>query len=233
MSISNRSILVFLTVTLALTACKKTDSSDIQDEVPIYQDYYVRYDKTENVTVAKATFKTNGDNGDRLVLSGESSVECNDIVGEYNSNVTNYFYRWEFENFIDCSFVYVKNTTSTYSNTLSFDQGVDISFPEETASFSLGETASYEWEEGPLQAGESITFYLTQGLNSGSVIYDAEVGLEGVPFGPSLMSSLVEGAATLHITRCKVIDGVDQDDMSAGGQRVIEVKLTKDVMLTD
>ena len=62
MSISNRSILVFLTVTLALTACKKTDSSDIQDEVPIYQDYYVRYDKTENVTVAKATFKTNGDN---------------------------------------------------------------------------------------------------------------------------------------------------------------------------
>ena len=59
------------------------------------------------------------------------------------------------------------------------------------------------------------------------------MGLEGVEIGPSSMSSLSAGQATLHVSRCVVFEELDQEDDSAGGRRVIEVKITKEVLLVD
>ncbi len=229
----NFRILLMLSVFASISSCKKTDSSDVEEEVPIFQDYFVRYDKTSDTTVAMATFKTNDFSGDRLILTGQSSVSCNNEIGEYNSNVTNYFYRWESDGYVDCSFEYTKDASRIYYNTIGYEERSEISFPDEIASFSLSETTTYAWEESPLQPGESITFFLSQGQNSGSVIYNAQVGLEGVEIGPSSMSSLSAGQATLHVSRCVVFEELDQEDDSAGGRRVIEVKITKEVLLVD
>ena len=47
----NFRILLMLSVFASISSCKKTDSSDVEEEVPIFPDYFVRYDKTSDTTV--------------------------------------------------------------------------------------------------------------------------------------------------------------------------------------
>ena len=212
-------------------SCEKESSSDVDSGVPIYQDYLVTYDKVKNRTISRATFKTNNDRGTRLELADGSSISCNGVKAEYYSNVTNYFYRWEQQGFKDCQYEYKKAEVGTFKNKISFEERHEISFATATPRLSIGSSTEITWIGLPIQAHESIQYYVRQGTATGGFSSTSRSGLTALTVDNFHIGGMSPGPAILHVVRSKIINVLDENDDPAGGEKVVEVELEKHIIL--
>jgi hypothetical protein len=217
---------------LGLLSCQKEDSSDVNPDVPIYQDLKVVYDNYNSETKALATFREGDEDGSRLILNDGASIFINDNKVEYSSNVTNYFYKTIFDNIIDVNFNFTKNNGDSFSNTVSIVDRPDLVMTNSIDTVKLDGSSKVYWQSGELQNNESISFSIHQGSKTGGAGYHSKPGTTYVELGSIIVNDLTEGAAELDIGREKIIEELDQGDKSiSNGRYVIETRIVHNIYL--
>ena len=219
---------------LGLLGCEKEDSSDVNPDVPIYQDFKVVYDMDNTETKALATFREGDENGSRLILNNSASIFINDKKIEYSSNVTNYFYKTILENIIDVNYNFTKNNGTSFSNTVSFIDRPELKMENSIDTVKLDGSSKVYWQSGDLQNNEAINFSIHQGGITGGAGYHSKSGTNYVELGAIIVNDLSEGSAELHIGREKIIEELDEGDQSiSNGRYIIETTMVHKIYLVN
>lgn len=228
-----KKILVLITALALFTSCKKTVSSnDINQNVPVYQDYEVVYDKITNKTIAKATFRVRDENGVQIKLDeGSSKILANGVkYRDYSaSGLKAYQYYWEFDNFTDVKFSYEKEKGKVYDKGIQAAQKLDIDFPQ---NFSLSKKGtSFNWVGSPdSPTGSKVEIIATgsAGFKS-SVVSGATINLT-----PDYLKDFKTGEIVkITLKRTLLVKIPKGSDGDAGGQIAVVVTIDKTVELND
>ncbi len=199
--------------------------SEAVDQDRIYTQYELFYDKNEDKTHAKATFKFGGATGTLLQLSKPSGVLFNNDSLLYNVLG---FYEKIYPGFINSgNFTFKDKAGKAYVNSVPLVKTVE--FPADPAVIPLSKTADYEikWVGAPLSANEGVGGlvgttlqpFLQTTLNATSVTIFASQ-LQGANPGPYI----------IYLERSTVVDPVQKT--SVGGSMTAKYRgLSKNAQL--
>ncbi|CAA0150878.1 Probable lipoprotein precursor [Tenacibaculum maritimum] len=214
-----------------MMSCESIDSSDINLETPIYQDYGMTYNQTNNTTHVNATFRVKDENGVRLRLSKGASVLFNGESEDFFNTLSDHFYHWKRKGAIDVEVKYKKNAKTSFTNTLSISRAPDIGFRNDFNSLSFENKNMISWNGEAIQQGEVVSINIIQKKRS----YFSKLEKEG-SFNieiPSLKSlGFTTGSAEINLSKTHTIYDIDNADKPSGGRisytnlivKAIEVK---------
>lgn len=225
-----KSFLVLLILGMAIIGCNKKSSSDIDPEIPFYQDYKVIYRKYKNLTKAKATFREKNKNGIRLELQPPAKILCNGKPSSF-SNAGNYFYNWQFSGNENAYFQLTDNKSRIFNNSILLHEINDIGFPDSFNTVNLDGTTALNWTGTPLQEGEFVMATIYQGDKFSGNYYIDSIGSTSIELTKDLMFDLTPGNAELILSRETHIENVTNPDGDAGGRRIIVVETKKTIIL--
>ena len=154
-AISNFFILsmVVISTTMFFSGCT-VQPSEAVDQDRIYTQYELFYDKNEDKTHAKATFKFGGATGTLLQLSKPSSIMFNNDSLLYNVLG---FYEKIYPGFINSgNFIFKDKAGKTFTNSAPLVKTVE--FPADPSVIPLSKTKDYEikWVGDPLGPNEGV-----------------------------------------------------------------------------
>jgi len=222
-----RVTLLFLLLT-AILGCSKKESSDVDPNIPFYQDYKMVYKKFDNITKAKATFREKNKDGTRLELKAPAKVLCNSQSSSF-SNVGNYFYNWEFPGNADAHFQLTDNKSRVFNNSIFYSEIRNIDFKETFLKVDLNGTSVLAWIGEPLQEGEFVMVIITQGDQSSGSWFTDVTSATSIDLTKDLMFNLTTGNAEILLSRETHLGDVAEPDGDAGGQRIILVEVKKTI----
>lgn len=221
--------IVGLGLMVLLGACRKEDSSNLPENVPIYQDLKVLYDKPENRTRAYATFRSRNALGVRLQLTGGASVTFNGSGYTSYTELDNYFYRWSAPGMIDVQFRFNRSDGGWFSNTITRGDTLDVEIPTGVVISRLNGGQVFWWGR-PLEAGERLEAWFRQNGTNSSKTMVSTTGAQSVTIPASVTSALETGTAQLYLNRSRTLP-LQSGDGSAGGRRIVEVEASGTVTI--
>jgi len=215
-------ILASLILMLTMVNCEPVDLGELDPDTPVFQDYYILYDRTDNITEAKATFRVKGD---RIRLSGNSSVSFN---GEKKENTSLYWWRGEGIQNVEVNFI--KNPKESFVNLFEANNALDIDFKDDFDELSLGNKNTVGWKGEPLRKNETIRIELLQG--TASFMLRSSNGPSTVEIEDLAAEGVSKGEATIVMLRELTIDNLDHTDKKAGGRVTYATRVNKNITIT-
>jgi hypothetical protein len=213
---------ILLPALVLLVSCRKEESSNLDDDTAIYQDYKVIFDKPENRTRAFATFRRANSWGVRLLLTGGAGITFNGNSHTSYTELDNYFYRWNSSGITDVQFYFTKADGSWFQNSITRNDTLDIIVPLDGV-VSRTNGGQVFWIGQPLLEGEKVEAQVKQGSTSSTKITVSVAGAQSVVFPASALTNLTEGTGQLYLTRSRTMP-LNEGDANAGGRRIVEVE---------
>ena len=139
----------------AFTACSSDDSSDIEADVPFYQNLGVAYDITNNTTRVGANFNKYDSAGVNIKLNGPASILINGKTPNF-ANVGVYFYTYSFSGLDDMTFVFTRAKDSVFTNVATLKDVKPIAIPESFTSINRKTSTTLTWEGDPVGDDEMV-----------------------------------------------------------------------------
>lgn len=209
-----------------LTGCSSDDSSDIEADVPFYQNLGVAYDVTNNVTRVGANFNKTDSAGINIKLNGPASILINDETPDF-ANIGIYFYTYSFKGLDDITFTFTRAKDEVYINNASIKDVKPIAIPASFTSAKVKGTTTLTWEGDPIGANEVVEVTITYngGVNS---IYNREEGSRSINI--TFNNSSLPEKATLSLSRAKV-NPLQESNGNAGGQLDVSYIQSKEIRL--
>lgn len=218
-----------LGLSVLLGACRKEDSSTLPENIPIYQDLKVMYDKPDNRTRAYATFRSRNALGVRLQLTGGASVTFNGSGHTTYTELDNYFYRWSSPGMVDVQFRFTRADGNWHHNAITRGDTLDVGIPN-GLSISRVNGGQVFWLGRPLEAGERVEAWFKQNNSTTSKATVTAAGAQSVTIPASITSGLEPGTAELYFNRGRTLPLLSVDG-TAGGRRIVEVEARGTVII--
>lgn len=209
-----------------LTSCDSDDSSDIEPDVPFYQNLGVSYDVTNNKTNVGANFNKQDSAGINIKLNGPASILFNGKAPNF-ANVGIYFYTYSFKGLEDMTFTFTRAKDEVYTNVASIKDVKPIAIPESFTSAKVKGTTTLTWEGDPVGPNEvvEVTISYDGGVNS---IFNRDEGSRSINI--TFSNSSLPGKATLSLSRAKV-SPLQESNGSASGQLDVSYVQSKEIRL--
>lgn len=219
------SVVSALMLLCTVFSCEKRDSTDLELNIPVYQELLVRYQMNQKETVAEATLRTIDEKGTRLELKGDSKILCNGKPPQRFNLIFN-SHGWKVKGLVDAEFIYTKSDSKSFKNKISFEEAETIEIPASFASVTLDGKTKLKWSGASLGKNEQIIVSLQQAGNGATEIIK---GTELLEFDKVFVGKMEKGKAILTVTRRKKLDGFNQSDGINNGQRIVEVEIFKEI----
>lgn len=229
-------ILAIIAISAIITGCESRDSDKILPENPIFQDYYVKYNKTKKQTEARATFRTIDKKGVRLVLKGKSNVKlngkkCNEFT---TAAIDGYFYRWDaIKGMVEAKFTYVKNGTKTFENIFKPKDAPKIDFKSGHESLNMKKDNKIVWQGSPLKSGETVFVFIFQNNKLRKTFATDKIGATSLIIKKNALKDkdLKAGKAEIHLIRRLVKNNINKTDKKAGGRITLVTLVSKETVI--
>lgn len=210
----------------AWTACSNDDSSDIDAEVPFYQNLGVAYDVTNNTTRVGANFNKYDSAGVNIKLNDPASITINGKKPNF-ANMGVYFYTYSFSGLDDMTFVFTRAKDSVFTNVASLKEVKPIAIPQSFTSVSLKGSTTLTWEGEPIGENEMVEVSISYdgGVNT---IFNREKGSKSVNIAFSNQTTTSKG--TLSLSRAKT-HPLQESNGNAGGQLDVSYIQSKEIMI--
>lgn len=193
-------------------SCKK-ENSDTVDQDKIWTYYEVYYDKNQDKTYARATFKFSNALGTNLQLSAPATVSFNGDVLIFQSALA--YYEKQYAGFISGgTFSYTDKDNNTFSNSIS---GIrTIAFPP-IDTIHTANSYTLTWVGDSLTASESVSLWL-DGINQNNseFFYQNNITSHSIICAANQLQNLGNGNGTGWMER--VYAPAIQHATSAGGE---------------
>lgn len=213
-----------------LVCCQSIDSTSLKPDIPVYQDYYVVYNKTQNITEVKATFRKSGVTGVRITLSEDSRVRFNGEAEKEFSILSHYFYSWKTNGFKDVDVVYTKNAGTHFDHTFLVQLAPMVNFANGFFSLDLDGENVFTWQGGAIDTGESIWLTITQ--NEITTLYSVSTrGAVSLKIAKLKEDGLVKGPAKVELLRKHRFNSLKMNDGGVGGQVNYGTVIEKDIII--
>lgn len=208
--------LVICFLMLTLVSCESIDSSELDPKASVFQDYYIIYNKTNKTTEVRATFKRLDDNGVRIVLSKNSSVEFNGSKEDSYTTLFDHFYYWKRKGLLDVEIVYTKDSKTSFVNTFEAMNAPFIDFKDDFTGLSLDSKSTIGWKGGSLEKNEEIQIQITQGDNS--ISYFTSIGATTIEVNALETVKFKKGKAKISLLKKHISNKISNSDQNAGGR---------------
>lgn len=213
-----------------LFCCSNIDSNKLKPNLPIYQDYYVTFDKTQNKTKVEATFRETGKDGTKLVLKGDANVRFNGQSETKYTTLFHYFYTWETNGVKDVAVIYTKNSTTRFVNTFSLRSAPKVDFIDGFSTLYLDQDISMGWKGSAIEPNEKLSVTITQkGRNAYFNV--SNVGATSIVINNLKNSGITRGPALINIKRRRIDRSLGQSDMGAGGEVTFDVSIDRGITI--
>jgi len=222
--------LLALFTALTMTNCESIDSSELDPGTPVFQDYYIIYNKTKNTTEARATFKRIDDKGVRIVLGKNSNVKFNNVKEDHFSTLFDHFYTWERHGLIDVEIVYNKDSKQSFANTFEPQYAPEINFKDDFTTLSLKSKNMLEWNGTSLKENDEIQVQITQGDNSISFLTGGKE-ISTLEINHLQASDFKKGKAKISLLRKHTTNTITDADKTAGGRISYATEVIKEIVI--
>ncbi len=210
----------------AFTACSSDDSSDIEADVPFYQNLGVAYDITNNTTRVGANFNKYDSAGVNIKLNGPASILINGKTPNF-ANVGVYFYTYSFSGLDDMTFVFTRAKDSVFTNVATLKDVKPIAIPESFTSINRKTSTTLTWEGDPVGDDEMVE--ATISYDGGvTTLYNRDKGSQSISI--TLGNQVTASKATLSLSRAKT-HPLQESNGNAGGQLDVSYIQSKEVRL--
>jgi len=193
--------------------------TDTGMDTPVFQDYHILYDRTNDTTEVRAIFREHHKEGRRIQLSGNSSVLFNgETWDEFYNIFFISFYQWKREGIQNVKVNYIKNPKESFINSFETTNAPDLDFEDDFDELSLENKNTVGWKGGPLEENETIGIELIQGGEPRFRFLDQTPAGSTLEIDLSMNGRLTEGEAKIRMLRGLTIDNLDHTDKKAGGR---------------
>lgn len=185
-------------MSMALTACQKADSSDVNQN-KIYAEYELFYDKDADKTYASAIFKFNSVTGTQLQLTPPSEIKFGSDAIPWDPTFA--YYRKEYAGQINSgTFTFKDSSGVAYSNTVNL--AAIITNPVIDTIHKSG-SFTYTWVGNSISANEAagLTIAFTAGPTNFQYFYQNTVGSTNFVLSATKLNLLPNGPSTCTLER--------------------------------
>ena len=194
------------------SSCKKEDS-DTVDQDKIWAYYEVYYDKNQDKTFARATFKFSNSLGTNLELKSPAVVRFNGDQLTFQTALA--YYEKQYAGFVSAgTFGYTDLDNHTFNNSIT---GIKpIAFPM-IDTIHTANSFTLNWVGDSLRAGESVNLWL-DGINQNNseFFYQNNLNSHSIICAANQLQNLGNGTGTGWMER--VLAPSIQSTTSAGGE---------------
>lgn len=204
-------LLCFVSTLFTFTSCQKEDSDSV-DQDKIWTSYELYYDKNQDKTYARATFKFSNALGTNLELKSPASVTFNGDALSFKNTFA--YYEKEYAGFISSgTFSYTDLDNNTFTNAIS---GIKpIAFPV-IDTIHTANAFTIIWVGDSLATNEKVTLWL-DGVyqNNSEFFYQSSQGATSIICAANQLQNLGHGTGNGWMER--TITPAIQNATSAGG----------------
>lgn len=233
MKLKTMTSLLSLSAAVYLSGCGKVESDQLKNDVRIYQDYEVTYDKTKGITTAYAQFRPGSFDGAGIILKSDSRILANDESAYSEKDFGFYFYGWKFNGHRDVTFKYIKSKDHVFENKIeqpdlslvslsglskiSKSQGFILNFSDKELGNDEQVSASLMLSDIQTKSPDVVS----RQLQTGNIVSFTGEDLKAYETGQKVI---------VKVKRTKKTDRVQQSDGVAGG--TIQVSISEEKKLT-
>ena len=182
------------------------EPSESVDQDRIYTAYDLIYDKNENKTYAKASFRFGNVIGTLLKLNSTSEIKFNNDVLEYRSAG---YYEKEYTGLVAGGTFTFKDAKGTiYTNVVPALKSID--FPAEAISISRGNSYTLNWVGDNLTSGENVSVSIGT-----EVFLQTKANTNSINLSSDQLTKLMAGPSVARMERSSVSEPTQKP--SAGG----------------
>lgn len=193
-------------------SCKK-ENSDTVDQDKIWAYYEVYYDKNQDKTYARATFKFSNALGTNLQLSAPAAVSFNGETLIFQDALA--YYEKQYAGFVSGgTFSYTDKDNHTFVNSISGIRAID--FPA-IDTIHTANSYTLNWVGDSLSANESVSLWL-DGINQNNIefFFQSNINSQSMILAANQLQRLGNGNGTGWMER--VYAPAIQSVTSAGGE---------------
>lgn len=193
-----RHLLLLLIVTAGLVSCEKEISSKV-DQDKIWANYELVYNKSEDATLARATFHFSSINGTKLKLSEPSYVTVDGNEMPWDSD--NGYYESSFSGLkSDATFYWEDIDGLGFTNSIEVH---DIAFPATINELHYSDSVSYfAWDGLAVDSSETIGLTIDgSGSTDARIFSVSEFGATQITIDSITLSQIDSGMVSLVLNR--------------------------------
>ena len=215
--------LFLLILTITAISCTKTSTPAPDPNAayqPVYQQYYVVYNRTLHTTRASCSLNMGSDTGASMNAPNDSTILING-QGDFEHYI-------EYDSIINIDYKLTWLNRVRY-NHVSADQVSSIGFSPATPAIMDRDTATtFYWEGAPLAANEKGLLMYTHIATASTRFLNFTDST--ITFTKQMLSILAAGQYTFALTRTAYLP-LQQADSTAGGEIVIRLQAERSMMM--